>query len=459
MPKRMTTLLIVVAVCGWGPHALAQEAERHAPPPVAEESAAGADEPGLVLPQADWLRISLAGMFAYTFDPAQASLGFERQARPGYIIVRLTGRLAERLRYVAAINPVSENEPLPTCGEEHFFFPNTPQNFGPNVACHNDGRVRVDDYRFIALDPLIQSGPIREAYLDYSHGPFRLRGGRFILPIGLGWEEAGSLTAKDAPHIQRINSEANSGAQVAFVRRSNGREIAEVSAAGVLGDGNQFRDYAYFYFINGSLDSNAWLTMLLAGRVSPMPALELRGALKRGHTGSKVERLPNFFASKRYDNATVVSATYSPVPHVRLLGELARYTWGPVESSAELLGLPYSGPVQKNGYWVGVDASHPIRNNLVVGTVLTREELSRDDSLTQHLAHQQLYEVSMGKKERSTTVRVYADIARMTRVGFFYNAHSNPFPWISGIAAVSGERQFQSREGGKWGLVVRFASR
>lgn len=35
--------------------------------------------------------------------------------------------------------------------------------------------------------------------------------GRTFLPLGFDWEEAGSMTAKDATRVQRINSEANFG--------------------------------------------------------------------------------------------------------------------------------------------------------------------------------------------------------------------------------------------------------
>lgn len=456
MQRQFTISLAVYLLCGWMTPALAQEGDAEPPggtPPVVEAPL----EPGFALPNSDRLRVTLSGMFGYTFDPAQAPLGYDRQARPGYLIIGLSGRLNASLRYVASINPVMENEPLPACGEDDHFFPNTPQNFGPNVACHNDGRMRVDDYRFIALDPVIQSGPIREAYLEYAAGGFRLKGGRFILPVGFAWEEAGSYSAKDAPHIQRINAEANSGFQLALGRGAKDGRRAEVSAAGVLGDGNKFSDYAYFYFINGSLDSNSWLTMVVSGTVVPARRLEVRGAIKRGHTGSKVERLPNFYASKRYDHSTVVSARYDVTPYVRVLGELARYRWGLVETSAQLLDLPYRGPVEKNGYWAGVEASYPVRPGLRFGGSVVREELGRDDSLTQHLASQELFGVTMGKKERAAILRFHADIAGVTRLGVFYNAHSNPFPWVSGIAPVAGERAYQVREGARWGVIVRFA--
>ena len=168
-------------------------------------------ESGFVVPDTDKLRIRLSLMAAYIHDPAVATLGFEKQGRIGYGIISLFGDLTENVGYMFEINPVDEGEPLPSCGEEGFFYPNTPQNFGPQVACVPDGRVRVDDYRFIALDPMNQQGPVRQAYLRYSSGRFGLTFGRFILPIGFNWEEVGSFTTKDATHIQRINAESNFG--------------------------------------------------------------------------------------------------------------------------------------------------------------------------------------------------------------------------------------------------------
>jgi len=429
-------------------------------PPAASEEKAGQDKDekpiGFALPNTDRMRVWMSVMAGYTFDPAQASLGFEKQGRPGYAIIGIVGRLNDHVRYRLVINPVTESQPLPSCGEENFFYPNTPQNLGPNVACDNNGRTRVDDYRFIALDPLMQSGPIREAYLNYTQGLFGLKAGRFILPVGFGWEEAGSFTAKDATHIQRINTEASFGFQVSLTKNVRHRRFASVSLAGILGDGNKFRDYDYVYFLEGSLDSNSWPTMVASGSVVPLQNLEFRAAVKRGHTGSKVERLPNLFASKRNDHAIVLSAQYRPITHVRVFGESASYTWGLLASSAALLGMPSLTPIEKNGYYYGAEASYPVRRGVTVGANVTREELSRDDTLIQWLASQNLYGVTMGKKERSTSVRFYADVANAVRIGVFRNDLSNPFPWVSGIAPVSGPRAYQSRTGSKWGVVLRF---
>lgn len=454
----MTTIFMIVAMILAASNLNAQapvpSREDKADPPLT--TADEKDDVGFQLPNNKRFRVWLQTMGAYTFDPAQASLGFEKQGRLGYAMIGVTGRLNKSFRYMLIINPVNENQPLPSCGEQDYFYPNTPQNIGPNVVCDNNGRQRVDDYRFIALDPLMQAGPIREAYLEYSLAGLRAKAGRFILPIGFGWEEAGSFTAKDAPHIQRINAEASFGFEVSYTKKLKDRNLARVSLDGILGDGNKFRDYDYFYFLEGSLDSNSWPTIVVSGSVSPLANLEVRAAFKSGHTGSKVERLPNLFASKRNDRAVVLSGQYLPIRHIRVFAEHASYTWGLVESSANLLDMPYMTPIKKDGYYYGVEASYPVTSGITVGTVVTREELSRDDTLIQHLAHQNLYGVSMGKKERSTAMRFYADIAKAVRVGVFKNDLSNPFPWVSGIAPVSGERAYQSRQGSKWGVVVKF---
>ncbi len=406
---------------------------------------------GFALPDTTKLRIRLSFMAGYIHDSAVATLGFEKQGRVGYAIIGLFGDLSEHLTYLVEINPVNESRPLPACGEEGFFYPNTPQDFGPQVTCEPDGRLRVDDYRFIALDPLNQQGPIRQAYLRYGTGGFGLTFGRFILPIGFYWEDMGSFSAKDATHIQRINAESNFGLgfEYAFGER------ASVTAAAFLGDGNKFRDYDYFYFQDGSLDSNSAMTALLSGRVEPVEGLDFRAAWKKGFTGSKVERVPNFFASKRHDDAVVLSAQYRLSDFARVFGEYARYTWGLTETSAELLGLD-TGPIDKPGYYAGAELSAPLTPSVKVGTVITREELTRDDSLISFLGLQG-FDVRLGKKERSTAYRFYADFSDRVTVAVIRNDHSNPYRFVSGIEPIAGANPDAASSGSdKWGLVVRF---
>ena len=407
---------------------------------------------GFAPPSTEHLRIRVRFMAGFGKDDAQSSaLGFENQARVGYAIIELFGRIDGHFSYRVEINPVNETQPLPACGETGYFFPNAVQNLGPPVVCENDGRMRVDDYRFLALDLINQQGPIRQAYLAYENGGFGVRFGRFVLPIGFGWEEAGSFTSKDAPHIQRINAEANFGTMVTLAGPR-----AKLDAAAIIGDGNRFHDYDYFYFLDGSLDSNSALSGLVSLKLKPAEALDVRFAYKFGYTGSKVERLPNFYASKRNDRARVVSARYQPTRYVGLFGEYASYTWGLTETSAELLGFKDTSPVKKQGYYAGVDLSYPVAKAARVGIVTTREELSRDDALVRLLAGQGLYGVRLGEKERSTVYRLYVDFNRYVTAALYMNNLDNPFPWISGITAVSGPKAFQEPDSNKWGLAVRF---
>ena len=249
------------------------------------------EEQGRVVSEDDRLRVKVRFMAAYGHDSAQASLGLEKQGRVGYAIVNLSGSISERLSYVFEINPITETSALPACGEKNFFFPNSPDAIGPTVGCDPDGRTRVDDYRFIALDLVNQQGALRQAYLSYEPGFTKVKFGRFMLPIGFHWEDAGSFTSKDATHIQRINAESNFGTVISLVAgEDSGRDtpLATLNLAGFLGDGNRQSDYDYFYFLNPDLDTNSALTVLLSGAFAPYPGIEVRGAVKRGFSGSKV---------------------------------------------------------------------------------------------------------------------------------------------------------------------------
>jgi len=426
--------------------------------PIAPQSTPTAreNEPiqGLAPPDTDKLRIRLHVMAAWTQDPANASLGFEQQGRIGFAIVGLSGKLSDTLRYLVEINPVNETQPLGACGETNYFFPNEAvllQGVGPGVPCHPDGRMRVDDYRYVALDPVRQQGPIRQAYLEYAGRSFGLKFGRFLLPIGLAWEETGAFTAKDTPHISRINTEANFGVGLGWKRGT----VARVNAAAVLGDGNRFRDYDYYYLIDGSMDSNSALTGVVSGAVRPIPQVEVRGAYKFGYTGSKVERLPNFFASKRNDQAIVASVRYTPNRFVTAFGEYARYTWGLTKTSAQMLGLNQD-PVVKPGYFVGAEASYPL-GTFRLGGSFVWEALSRDDSLVKLMAERGMYRATLGTQERETIYRLWLDVPGGVRIGWFLNDHSNPLPQLSGIVAVEGPTAYQNtRSGTKTGIAIHF---
>jgi hypothetical protein len=180
-------------------------------------------------------------------------------------------------------------------------------------------------------------------------------------------------------------------------------------------------------------------------------AIDVRVAGKRGFSGSRVERLPNYWASKRHDHALIVSARVQPVPHVAVFGESAHYTWGPTRTSAELLGRD-ENPIRKNGYYVGLEASYPL-SRLRLGANVTREELSRDDSLVKFLVAEGEPRVSMGEKDRGTVLRVFVDVPNVT-FAFYRNFDETPFPFLSGIVPIDGPTDVRGVTN-KWGVVVR----
>jgi hypothetical protein len=396
----------------------------------------------------------------WSHDGAQAALGFEKQGRVGMAILSLSGRVSDRVRYFVSVNPVNETRSRPACGERDFFFPNDPNLFagiGPIVKCdEEDGLKRVDTYNTFSLDYITQQGILREGYVDVAASDLvTVRGGRFILPIGLAPREVGATSAKDMARITRLNAEANFGTMVAFSkRRDDDRPLFDAALMAVLGDGNREKDYDWFYFVNTSLDTNSAITMVATMRIAPVNAFELRAAYKKGYTGSKVERLPNYWASKRNDDAIVASVKISPVTWASIFGEYAHYRWGPTLTSGELVGIPALEPIDKKGYYLGGQLEVPVSNRVRVGGSITREELLRDDSLIQYLFLNNLYGVSMGKKDRLLIARGFVDINRLVNVGFFWVDVSNPFPWVSGSWPVTGPAAFSGRPPTRVGVTV-----
>jgi hypothetical protein len=368
------------------------------------------------------------------------------------------GHLNDRVSYRFSFNPVNETEPRPACGEEGYFYPNEPAflgDIGPGVACEPDGNRRVDMYKFIALDLMNQQGPVREAWVDIAvTRSFSARFGRLVLPMGFGWEEAGSFTAKDATRIQRINAESNFGLMFSW-QHGDPRPRPTISAhvAGVLGDGNRNRDYDYFYFERSDLDSNSALTVLLGAAFAPTPALDIRVSGKRGFSGSRVERLPNYWASKRHDHAFIVSARYQPIRHVAVFGEGAHYTWGLTRTSAELFDFD-DAPIRKNGYYGGAEVSYPLGRTSRVGLNVTREELSRDDSLIKFLEAGGTRGVTMGESDRGTVLRLFFELPNLT-LAFYRNLDETPFPFVSGIVPIDAPPDVIEGATNKWGIVMR----
>ena len=444
-------LLILVCLLGFHGELAAQTQD-----PPAGDQPTGNEETdlfGFTFTQNERLKISGLFIGAWSHDGAQAQLGFEKQGRVAQATVSFSGRVTSRVRYLVSFNPVNEVSSKPACGEADFFFPNDPRVYsaGPVVPCDvENGHKRVDTYNTFALDYVNQQGPLREGYVDWrATDALSARFGRFILPVGFAPLEVGSWTAKDLTRIQRLNAEANFGLMLAYAPS----RLFEAALMGVLGDGNREKDYDWFYFANPNLDSNSALTAVASVRARPHHRVDLRLAYKKGFTGSKVERLPSYWASKRIDDAFVAGVKLQAHPWVSIFGEYARYVWGPAETSAQMLGIDPE-PIEKPGYYVGGTFEVPVSARARVGVTVTREELSRDDSLVKYLALNDLYGVEMGKKDRGTVARVYVDVSRLVTVGLFWADISNPYPWISGSWPVTGPRAFTGRAPDRYGLVV-----
>ncbi|MBA3269060.1 MAG: hypothetical protein H0T71_01005 [Acidobacteria bacterium] len=445
--------IMAAGVCAvWATPAAAQSSPTPAPP---EDSVSLF---GLGLSQDERLKVSATFIAGWSHDGAQAQLGFEKQGRVAQATITFSGRVTDRISYRLSVNPVNEVSSKPACGEENFFFPNDPTFYtaGPIVPCDaENGFKRVDTYNTFALDYINQQGPLREGYVDWrATDAISARLGRFVVPIGFAPFEVGSWTAKDLTRIQRLNAEANFGLLLGYThRRAAGETLFEAALMGVLGEGNREKDYDWFYFANTSLDANSALTAIGSVRARPHQAVDLRVAYKRGFTGSKVERLPSYWASKRIDNAFVAGAKVQVHPWLSIFGEYARYVWGPTDTSAQMLGFDPE-PIDKPGYYVGGTFEVPVSDRTKMGVTLTREELSRDDSLVKFLAVNGLYGVAMGKKDRGTIARVYVDVSRLVTFGVFWADISNPYPWISGSWPVAGPRAFTGRAPNRYGLAV-----
>jgi hypothetical protein len=415
---------------------------------------------GFTFNQSERLRFGGELMVGWSHDGAQAALGFEKQGRVGWAILSVSGKVSDRVRYYVSVNPVSETTSRPACGEKDFFFPNDPNLYagtGPIVKCDEvNGLKRVDTYNTFSLDYITQQGILREGYLDVSaSNVMSVRGGRFILPIGFAPRDVGATSAKDMARITRLNAEANFGAMVAFSKRgADDRPLFDLGAMAVLGDGNREKDYDWFYHVNTSLDTNSAITVAASFRVLPVRMLDLRGAYKKGYTGSKVERLPNYWASKRNDDALVASLKLSPVSWASVFGEYAHYRWGPTVTSGELVGIPALDAIDKTGYYMGGMIDVPVSKGVRIGGSITREELLRDDSLIQYLELNNLYGVTMGKKDRLLIARGFVDVNRLVNINFFWVDVSNPFPWVSGSWPVAGPAAFTGRAPTRAGVTV-----
>jgi hypothetical protein len=391
------------------------------------------------------------------------SLGRERQTKIPYAILAASGTLGTHLTYRLELNAVNDSvEPEPFLPTSHtpFFFPNRADvNYG--VTSKPEGQFMVDDYKTTGLDPYIQEQNLRRAFIDAhtTGGRWGVVAGRFFVPVGFALDDEQWFTSKDLTHIQSINAQTDTGAEIYYRFGKDDSFHGRISAGAVTGNGNPYHDYVYFDFTRAqSEDTNSALGGIGCLRLSPVKGLDFQASGEYNFVGSRVAFDTTLQRSKHYDHKIVVGARYrSPrFPPLQVFGEYAHYQWGLRDTSADQLpGPPTKTPIGKDGYYVGADLSVPLPRSLgKVGTVVMREELDRDDSLIAYLAARDQLNVVLGKKERRTIVKLYAILGPVTAF-FFYNDLQNPFPQVSAIVPISGPSAFAPTSNSKSGFGFR----
>ena len=333
-------------------------------------------------------------MAGWSHDGAQAALGFEKQGRVGWAIVSLSGRVSDHVRYYVSVNPVSETTSRPACGEQDFFFPNDPNLFagtGPIVKCdEEDGLKRVDTYNTFSLDYITQQGILREGYVDWGiSDTVSLRGGRFILPIGFAPRDVGA-TSRRTWRASRASMPRPTLAPWSPCRaRRRSRRSSTPALMAVLGDGNREKDYDWFYFVNTharyqqrrhrrrvrapAADQAARSARRLQTRLHRIqgraPAQLLGLEAQRRCAGREPEGVAGVvgLGVRRIREVPV-----GPDHHLRRAG---RHPDARTDRKARLL---HGRAIRRAG-----------GARVRVGGSITREELTRDDSLIQYLFAQQ----------------------------------------------------------------------
>ena len=153
------------------------------------------------------------------------------------------------------------------------------------------------------------AGPAARRLFDWlATDAVTARFGRFILPIGFAPEEVGSWTSKDMTRIQRLNAEANFGVMLVVCARRAVRCVRDGRARR-----RQSREGLRLVLLRQSdtrYQQRAHRCRVGA-RARRITRVDLRAAWKKGFTGSKVERLPSYWASKRNDDAIVLAGRCS----------------------------------------------------------------------------------------------------------------------------------------------------
>ena len=379
-------------------------AQQTAPPP--DEDHEPVNLFGFTFDQSERYKFGGELMAGWSHDGAQAALGFEKQGRVGRAILSLSGRVSDHVRYYVSVNPVSETTSRPACGEKDYFFPNDPNLFaaqGPIVKCdEEDGLKRVDTYNTFSLDYITQQGILREGYVDWGMSDnVSLRGGRFILPIGFAPRDVGATSAKDMTRITRLNAEANFGVMFAASARSATRSIFD---AGVMVDPRRRQSRKGLRLVlfrqPHARHQQRRDRRRLGARAADRAARSSRRLQARLHRleGRAPAKLLGLEAQRRCARGEPEGVAGDVGVGVRGVREIqvgtddhvGRAGRHPDPRSDREAGLLHGRAVRRAG-----------RREIHVGGSITREELTRDDSLIQYLSLNNLYGVSMGKKDRN----------------------------------------------------------
>jgi hypothetical protein len=171
----------------------------------------------------------------------------------------------------------------------------------------------------------------------------------------------------------------------------------------------------------------------------PMEGLMIGGSVKHNYVNSRIEDSITLALSKRYDNAFTAFARWEQSPYLTVFGELARYKWGLRDTSADLLAGPrIQTPLMKDGYFIGADVFSPMYRFVRLSATVVRSELDRNDSLVAWAAANDLFGVTLGKKERSNVLKMQGHFGENLSVFYFWHGLSNPFPELSAIKPIAG---------------------
>ncbi len=387
------------------------------------------------------------------------TMGRERQIKPAFINLSVAGTVNDHLSFTVVINPVDDGvvpRPyVPGANDRRtYFFPNQPE--GRGVVSDPEGLYKVDDYKHSGFDPILQQGLLRVGYLDIhskagSTGRrFGALVGRAYVPQGFGVDEVSWYSAKDLTHIQRINFQADNGVFLYMTDRRFRLDLATIT-----GNGNPYHDYGYFDFTDEAEDKNSAVGFVGTARWLDKH-YTVGVSYRKNYVNSRIEDSISLQLSKHNDDAIVASVSVSPVRMIRVYGEYARYTWGIAATSAQLLpGPAVVTPVEKPGYYIGLDVMSP---KTPLGTwkgTFLREELSRDDSLVAFAAANRMFGVSLGKRERTTILKVETEVMDNLSLYGFWSDVSNPFPELSALKPISGAGSDIVPSGRRYGFGVR----